>query len=464
MVKQLPNIFPVKVPVFLSPLRWLLLLAVLGPLTGCVRYIPRWEYTPPWASWGGSEEPEETVTEAPREVDRHHFVLGKDDTVIGELATVEVRSGDTLVDIARHYGLGLEEMGAANPALDLWVPEPGSRAVLPLQYILPDAPRKGLVINLAAMRLFTYSKKAPNEVSTYPVGVGKEGRSTPMGDMYIQRKKEKPTWYVPESIRRDHALKGDPLPASVPPGPNNPLGEYAMYLSKPRYLIHGTDKPYSIGLRASNGCLRLYPENISTLYRATPLKMPVRVVNQPYLVGWLRGQPYLEARRPPEELNAKALRQKVYAKLKDIEAKKSVPIDWEKVESVLKEARGIPAPVGRDAPSPAEVIRSAVALELPEKLYGRPVPPSATAINSHWHVRVLETDNPILAQRTAAVLNHLGPQVPSRTAQLEDGTYRVVAGPYDTKKAAKKVVHMLRVDFEINAEVLPPQEQMAEVR
>lgn len=456
MCKLLPNPAARLPAGFHPPLRLLFLLSLLGLLNACAGYVPRWDYMPPWAE---PAEPEETVTEAPREVSRHRFPLGKDDSVIGQLATVEIQPGDTLVDIARHFGLGLEEMGAANPGLDLWVPEPGSRAVLPLQYVLPDAPRKGLVINLAGMRLFSFSGKARNEVVTYPVGVGKEGRSTPIGDMYVQRKAEKPTWYVPESIRRDHQLKGDPLPAAVPPGPNNPLGDYAMYLSRPRYLIHGTDKPYSIGLRASNGCLRLYPENIGALFRATPLKMPVRVVNQPYLIGWLDGRPYLEARSLPEELNGKAQRQNVYAKLKEIETKRGLKLDWKKIESVLAEARGIPVPVAENTPDVAELIRSAVALEAPGELYGRPVPPSATAINSGWHIRVLDTDNELLARRTAAVLNHLGPRIPARTAQLDDGSYRVVAGPYDDERAAKKAARQLAMDFELKGEIVPPPRQ-----
>jgi L,D-transpeptidase ErfK/SrfK len=198
--------------------------------------------------------------------------------------------------------LGHEQIAAANPGLDVWIPEADSRVLLPLQFTLPEAPRKGIVVNLAAMRLFSFPGKGGREVVTYPVGIGREGRSTPTGDMSVARKTLRPTWYVPESIRRDHAQKGNPLPAMVSPGPDNPLGEYAMYLTRASYLIHGTNKPYAIGLRASNGCLRLYPENIEPLYHSTPVRTPVRIVNQPYLLGWRNEQLYLEAHDPHEEL------------------------------------------------------------------------------------------------------------------------------------------------------------------
>lgn len=446
-------------PVFPASTRLVLLLAALGLLNACAwEPIRRWEFAPPWTV---SEPEEETAAETPREVPRERLVLGNGDSIAGQLATVEVQQGDTLADIARHYGLGLEEIAAANPGLDVWVPEAGKRALLPLQFTLPEAPRKGIVVNVAAMRLFSYSGKNPNELATYPVGVGKEGRSTPTGDMYVQRKAEKPTWYVPESIRRDHQQKGDPLPAVVPPGPDNPLGDYAMYLSKSSYLIHGTNKPYSIGLRASNGCLRLYPENIGSLYKATPVKKPVWIVNQPYLIGWLNGQPYLEAHAPHEELNAKALRKNLYAKLKEVERKKGLKLDWNKIDSVVAEARGIPVPVAEQTPGVAELTRGAVALEAPGELKGRPQPPSATAIAGGWHLEVLEADDELVARRAAAVLNHTGPRIPARVVQTGNGSYRVSAGPFKDQKAAKAAARQLLTDFELKSTVMPPTEQLA---
>ncbi len=144
------------------------------------------------------------------------------------------------------------------------------------------------MINVASLRLFQYGNGTdggPPAVKTYPVGVGTTERPTPLGQMYVERKVTRPTWYVPATIAEDHRKKGDPLPAQVPPGPENPLGEYALYLSRSSYLIHGTNKPASIGMNATNGCLRLYPEDIRKLYESTPVNTSVSIVNQPYLVG-----------------------------------------------------------------------------------------------------------------------------------------------------------------------------------
>ena len=271
---------------------------------------------------------------------RNDFSVTKGDDVIGRLAVIKLENGDTLPDIARHFSLGTNEISAANPGVDVWVPKAGERIVLPLNFILPDVLRNGIVINLAAMRLFQFKGDSKSlVVSTYPVGVGTEERPSPMGQMYVERKTIRPTWHVPASIAADHRKKGDPLPAEVLPGPLNPLGEYALYLSKSSYLIHGTNKPASIGLRATNGCIRLYPENIKKLYENTPVKTPVHIVNQPYLVGQRDGVVYMEVHTPVEDLDTVEL-DKIYAKLRNIEKKSGRTLDWNKVKKVLAEARG----------------------------------------------------------------------------------------------------------------------------
>ena len=143
---------------------------------------------------------------------------------------ISANDGDTLPDIARHFGLGYNEITIANPGIGPWTPKAGARVLLPLQFILPDAPRKGIVLNLANMRMFYYPPKQPDTLFTYPVGIGREGWNTPLGQTTVVAKKVNPAWTVPESIRREHAAKGDPLPAVVPPGPDNPLGKYALLL------------------------------------------------------------------------------------------------------------------------------------------------------------------------------------------------------------------------------------------
>jgi len=219
--------------------------------------------------------PEEKIERIER-IERNEFSAAKGDDVIGRLAVIRLEKGDTLPDIARHFSLGINAISAANPRVDVWVPEAGERILLPLIFILPDAPRKGIVINLAAMRLFQFKGESKSlAVSTYPLGVGTIERPSPIGQMYVARKVTRPTWHVPASIAKDHRKKGDPLPVKVLPGPQNPLGEYALYLSKATYLIHGTNKPASIGLRATNGYIRLYPEGVKKLYENTPVKIPV---------------------------------------------------------------------------------------------------------------------------------------------------------------------------------------------
>ncbi|QXP86101.1 L,D-transpeptidase family protein [Methylococcus sp. Mc7] len=394
----------------------------------------------------------------PVAVEKHQFSVAGDESVVGQLASVETRDGDTLSDIARHYGLGFQELTTANPGVDPWVPEAGRRLVLPLQFTLPDAPRKGMVVNLATMRLYHFPPKAAEgAVSTYPVGIGKEGRSTPTGYMTVVRKTEFPTWYPTENIRKDHALKGDPLPAAVSPGPDNPLGDFAMYLSRPQYLIHGTNKPYSIGFRASNGCIRLYPEDIAAVFPQVKTGAAVRIVNQPYLVGRKGGQVYLEAHEPYEELNQARLKAELTARLKRLEKKEGIALDWPKVEQVLSEARGIPVPIQANSPAASAVVAQATELRRPAAWFGRPELPAEDA--GGWLVKAAATREELSARRVAAVLNHQGPPIPARAVKAGDG-FEVLAGPFKDGKAAKTAAKRLKIDLELDAEVRPPTDSM----
>lgn len=394
-------------------------------------------------------------------VESHQFDIGKDDGVVGHLATVRLREGDSLSDLARHFGLGFEQINDANPGLEPWAPPAGETVVLPLRFMLPDAPRKGIVVNLASMRLFYFPPTGKGEggrLLTYPVGIGKEGRSTPTGLMTVDRKTAHPTWYVPESIRRDHAQKGDPLPAAVSPGPDNPLGDYAMYLSKPSYLIHGTNKPYSIGFRASNGCLRLYPEDIEKLFQAVPKKTTVKIVNQPFLVGTQDGMLYLEVHEPHEEMDGKRLRQGLVARLKQMEKKQGLKLDWPKVEEVLAQARGIPVPILAGSQSLEQVLAEAMPLERPRQLYGQPSPPALAS--DGWYIRAAETQDEDSARRLAAMLNHQGPRIPAQ-AVLRDGRYQVLAGPYPDAKATKAAAKRMKIDLEIKGEIVEPSQRVS---
>ena len=380
-------------------------------------------------------------------VERNNFSVARDDDVIGQLAMIRVAREDTLPDIARHFSLGINTVSTANPGVDIWVPEAGERVLLPLSFILPDSPRKGIVINLATMRLFSYKRNGKLlEVSTYPVGVGTAERPTPMGKMYIGRKKHRPTWYVPASIAADHRKKGDPLPPQVPPGPENPLGEYALYLSRSTYLIHGTNKPASVGLRATNGCIRLYPEDVERLFENTPVKTPVKIVNQPYLAGQRDGIVYLEAHTPFEE-SGTANWKKIHAKLKKMEKTSGNALDWQKVKDVVMKARGYPVPISASQRG-LEIARAEpVHIWHPSSLNGKPDVPEFQT--NAWYVLAATLRDRTDARRLAAIINHQGPPIPARVLAKGD-RYRVLAGPFDDKRAAKDVAKRLKIYLELD--------------
>ncbi len=383
----------------------------------------------------------------------NQFSVAKGDGVIGRLAFISLEKGDTLPDIARHFSLGINAVSAANPGVDIWVPEAGQRILLPLSFILPDAPRKGIVINLAAMRLFQFKGDSESlVVLTYPVGVGTEERPSPTGQMYVEHKVPRPTWHVPASIAKDHLKKGDPLPAAVLPGPLNPLGEYALYLSKSSYLMHGTNKPASIGLRATNGCIRLYPEDVKKLYENTPVKTPVSIVNQPYLLGQSNGVLYMEVHAPAEDLASDGF-DKIYTKLRNIEKESGRTLDWSKVKQVLAEARGIPVPIFEIRQGSGKGVGEAIEVKHPGELYGRPEIPELKS--DAWSVLASDLPDEIDALRLAAIINHQGPQIPARVLS-KNGSYRVVAGPFNDVREAKDAIKRLKIDLEIDGMLIEP--------
>ncbi|HEX2140115.1 MAG TPA: L,D-transpeptidase family protein [Woeseiaceae bacterium] len=221
--------------------------------------------------------------------------------IIGRPQIVFTRAEDTFSYLAREYGLGYDELVDANPGIDPWLPGEGTPVLLPTQYILPDVPRRGIVLNVATKRLFYFPEPVegqPAQVLTFPVGIGRVGWATPTGEAKVVAKATDPVWYVPWSVQQEHAAAGDPLPPTVPPGPDNPLGRHVLQLDMPGYLIHGTNKPYGVGMRVSHGCVRLYPENVEQLYAIVDIGMPVTIVNEPYLVATKDGEMYFEGHAP----------------------------------------------------------------------------------------------------------------------------------------------------------------------
>lgn len=288
--------------------------------------------------------PIEPVEQPPIVSDRFELIPGSD--VVGEVQVIRARHEDTFVDIARAYGLGYDEIEHANPGVDPWLPGAGTRIVLPTQFILPDAPREGIVLNIGTKRIFYYPKAAPGEtpvVVTHPVGIGREGWATPIGSTTVTSKVKDPVWTVPASIRKEHAAAGDPLPARVPTGPDNPLGAYAMRLGFPSYLIHGTNKPSGIGMRVSHGCVQLFPEDIESLFSQVTVGTRVRIVNQPQLLGWRDGNLYVE----------------VHPTLEDDERNHQVALDTR----LKKELKRHPVAVGSEPPALDTVLLAATLTE-----------------------------------------------------------------------------------------------------
>lgn len=231
---------------------------------------------------------------------RGHYVLPADGDIVGERYTANVEGDETLLDIARAHNVGYEEIRAANPDISLWIPGDGTEVVIPSQHILPSVPREGLVVNLAEMRLYYYPPSG-NKVETYPIGIGRDGFNTPLGSTKTTMRLEDPAWYPPRSMRQEAAERGEPAPAVVPPGPDNPLGRHAILLDIPGYLMHGTNMPDGVGMRASRGCIRLYPEDIERLFNIIPDGSQVNIVDEHFKIGWDDGTLYVQAFPPAEQ-------------------------------------------------------------------------------------------------------------------------------------------------------------------
>lgn len=269
--------------------------------------------------------------------------------LIGGIGYTNAAKEDTLLDIAKRFDLGQEEIVEANPEVDRWMPGENTLVVLPKRYILPKAPRSGLVVNIPEMRIYYFPKARKNQVITHPVSIGRMDWRSPLGATRVVGKTKDPSWTPPESIKIEHAAKGDPLPDVVPPGPDNPLGAYALRLGVPGYLIHGTDKPFGIGMRVTHGCMRLYPEDIETLFSEVEVGTPVHLVDQPIKLGWFADTLYVEAHPALEEnqiSDDEALDQ-TFARIESDYPLGLLNLDSDSLRNTLRERRGIPIPISR---------------------------------------------------------------------------------------------------------------------
>ncbi|HUR41679.1 MAG TPA: L,D-transpeptidase family protein [Verrucomicrobiae bacterium] len=280
-------------------------------------------------------------------------------SLVGEIAYETTAHEDTLIDVARRRRVGYEELVMANPSVDRWLPGEGTQVIVPTRYILPSGPRKGIVVNLAEYRLYYYPKTKRGSapvVETYAVSAGRDDWQTPQHAVtFIRQRLRNPAWYPPKSIRREHAAAGDPLPAVVPPGPDNPLGPLALQLAIPGgYFIHGTSKAFGIGMSVTHGCLRLYPEDMAALFERVPVNTPVRIVNEPYKAALEDGVLYLEAHpggepgepRPNDEDLVRASFERA------LTGRGDYAVEWADIEATVLQPRGVPVPVPRRAAAP----------------------------------------------------------------------------------------------------------------
>jgi L,D-transpeptidase ErfK/SrfK len=276
----------------------------------------------------------------------------------GRLAFHRARADDTFVDLAPALGVGYVELVAANLGVDPWLPPAGTRLVLPKARLLPSGPREGIVINLGDLRLYFFEPGRPPR--SVPIGVAKDGFATPLGATEVKTKREKPVWIPGPSARSEG------YPARVEPGPDNPLGEHALYLGWPGVLIHGTNDPRGVGRHSSRGCVRLYPRDIAGLYARVAPGTKVRVVNEPVKVGWVGGQLYLEvnpdaAQSLELDETGKSSVTRAPAGLRALVTRAAGPdagrLDWARIERVALRRSGVPAPILRPA-APAPVAAS----------------------------------------------------------------------------------------------------------
>ncbi len=412
---------------------------ILHSLTACETMLPV------------TRQSEAVFEPLPTAVETHVFKVQDEQSSIGLNAHVPAKANDTLSDLARHFGLGFDEIQMANPGVDPWVLTDKQGIVLPLQYLLPEAPKKGIVINLANMRLFFYPPKQVNTVVTYPIGIGRDGWSTPLGKTSVITKRYKPDWTAPESILKEHQQLNEPLPKVIRSGPDNPLGLYAMNLGFKGYLIHGTNKPYGIGMQVSHGCIQMYPEDIEALFPQVDLNTQVNIIHQPYMLGFKDRVLYIEAHPSLEKWRSQQKTQQanLTKRLKTAAASYHLTVDWQKVQQVFKKADGVPSPV--TLPEPA-VTR--IALDHPPALNAQPIV-EANLDNQHWYLSVDEAMEEYSAKKLAAMLNHQGPAIPVRSLPKQE-KFAVIAGPFQSKQEANSVKTRIKKTFDLKSELIIP--------
>ena len=279
------------------------------------------------------------------------FPLTPTTDIVGEMQVTTTRYEDSFITLAAKYNVGFEELVQANPKIDPWIPGEGTLVMIPSRYVLPArAQRKGIVINLAELRLY-YFPIDGTKVYTYPIGIGRMDVDwkTPLGNLTIIQKQENANWYVPQSIKEEARLEGRTMPDFIPPGPDNPMGKHKMRLSNPSYLVHGTNKENGIGRRVSHGCINMFNADVAELYDLMPIGTPVNIMHQPYKVGWKDGYLWLEAHRVLEDYedNGDYSLEALMTVTQHATGNMQANIDWDLAKSFYGDTQGIPMVIGK---------------------------------------------------------------------------------------------------------------------
>ena len=287
-----------------------------------------------------------------RPVARYSFSLDESElsTLIGSPRSYTFAKGDTLYDVARHLGLGINGVTQAFPDLDVWIPTEGTTLDFPTSWLLPDSDYQGIVVNIPEMRVYYFpkSREGAQTVITYAVGLGRDDWRTPTGKFTVTEKTVDPDWIIPESIRAEHIRDRGDLRRMITGGhPANPLGRYRMRLSLPLYGIHGTNVPWGVGMKVSHGCVRLYPEDIEPLFTIVPVGTPGEFVYQPVKLGAHDGDVYVEVH---DDIYASGFDYFEAAKSQLADRGWSELVDWGSLTEALQSKRGVPTRVSQGKP------------------------------------------------------------------------------------------------------------------
>ena len=278
-------------------------------------------------------------------------ILSQSSDIIGKEVKYTVREKETLIDIARKFDISFADIMSANGRIDPWLPKKNRKILIPNRHIMPSVKRDCIIINLGDLRIYFY--KNPLFIGTYPIGIGRSGWETPLGLAEVIEKKIDPFWIPPDSVREE-----DPsLPKIVAPGEDNPLGTRAIYLSMPSYLIHGTNKPYGVGMKVSHGCIRMYPEDVESLFDLVEVGTKVNIINEPIIVGWHNNDLYIEVHQLPAYASEKNTlenkdRRNLYplatTMVQKVAGVNITEVDWQVVFKSVIEAKGIPTKISEE--------------------------------------------------------------------------------------------------------------------